>query len=99
MAICPVYTENYSLHAVARLNDVASFPDLLRPRHLRDVNQSFDSGLEFHEGSKVHHTRDDTTHTVADFVLARHGLPRMRLELLRAERNAVLPRIDLDDLG
>ena len=66
-------------HHVAGLSNFA-----FGPGHFRDVNQTFDAGLKFDEGTEVHQLRDGAAHAVSEFVLLGPGVPGMRLELLHS---------------
>src|SRR5215469_810654 len=71
---------------------------LLGPRHLRDVDEPLDAGLELHERAVVGDVGDAALEAGADRELALDALPGIVLQLLHAERDAVRLVIDLDDL-
>src|SRR5215467_3191236 len=54
------------------------------------MNQAFDARVEFDEGTKLHQPRDRAAHSIADLVLTGNRVPRMRLKLLQADRDALL---------
>src|SRR6185312_1128921 len=98
-AFIDIYSENYSFDRLAGFENITGSPDLLCPRHLRDVDQAFDSRCEFHKRAEVHQPSYGAANSLADFVLPTDRLPRMRLELFDAESDAALVRLDLEDLG
>src|SRR5271169_2050749 len=61
--------------------------------------QAFDARLDFDKCAEIHEPGNRTSHPLACFVFFRDGIPRMRLKLLHADRDATLVRIDLDDPG
>ena len=50
--------ENDGVDAVALLEQVGGMADFLGPRHLGDVNEAFEAGLELDEGAEVGEARD-----------------------------------------
>src|SRR5579862_2548799 len=60
------------------------------PRHFTDVNQAFDSLLEFNERSVVGDADDAAGNVCADRVAMLGIEPRIGRKLLEAERNALL---------
>ena len=71
---------------------------LLGPRHFGDVDQALDARLQLDEGAVVGDVGDAALEAGADRELRLDALPRIGLELLHAERDAVGLVIDLDDL-
>ena len=71
---------------------------LLGPRHFGDVDQAFDARLQLDEGAVVGDVGDAALELGADRVLGLDALPRIGLELLHAERDAVGLVVDADDL-
>src|ERR1035438_5395821 len=68
-----------------------------RPRHLADVYEAFHTGFEFHKCAvigDVDHAADDAA---VQRVALRHRLPRVRIQLLDAERDALLAAVELED--
>src|SRR6202045_3018223 len=62
------------------------------------MDQAFDAGLEFYKCAKLQHAGDGATHALSGCVLGRDCVPRMRLQLFHADRNAVFVGIDLQNL-
>ena len=79
-------------------DDLAGVHVLLGPRHLGDVDQALDAGLELDEGAVVGDVGDAALEARADRILGLDALPRIVLQLLHAERDAVGLVVDLDDL-
>src|SRR5580700_6067423 len=71
---------------------------LLGPRHFRNVDQTFDAGLELDEGAVVGDVGDATLEARSDWIFGLNTLPRIVEQLLHAERDAVGLVVDLDDL-
>src|SRR5262245_53947093 len=81
--------EHHRIDAVA---DVENFPrvlDALAPRHLGDVNQAFDAGLELDERAVVGEADHLAAHARADGVAILNRCPRILYELLVAEGHAL----------
>src|SRR6185312_2218882 len=78
-------------HELRRMADVA------RPAHLGDGHEAFDARLELDEGTVVRDRHDLALHARANGILGGHVLPRIRLELLQAERNALALPVDVED--
>jgi hypothetical protein len=81
-----------------RRQDLAGMDVLLGPAHLGDVHQALDAVLELHEGAVVGDVGDPALDVAADRVLGLDALPRIALELLHAEADALGLGVDLDDL-
>src|SRR5690606_10238852 len=79
-------------------HDLAGVDVLLGPAHFRDVDQTLDAGFQFHEGAVVGDVGHAALVDRADRELVRHGIPRIRLQLLHAQADAVGFLVDLDDL-
>src|ERR1019366_5363471 len=94
-----VHSENHGLDGLANFYYVARSPNSLRPRHFRNVNQAFNPGLEFDERPEIGDAAYRAAHAFSGLVFFGDGVPRMRLELLQADRYAMLVRVDLDNLG
>src|SRR4029077_11999955 len=48
-----VHSQNHDLYLVARLHYIGRFPDLPRPRHLGEMDQSFDALFQLDEGAEI----------------------------------------------
>src|ERR1035441_4822256 len=56
-----VHSENYGLDSLANFYYVARSPNSLGPRHFGNVNQAFNTGLEFHERPEIGDTDRKST--------------------------------------
>src|SRR5690349_4813771 len=90
--------ENLDFDLLRGRDDLAGMDVLFGPRHLGDVDQTFDAGFEFHKGAVVGDVGDAPLEAGTHRVFALDSLPRIVEQLLHAERNAVGLVIDLDDL-
>src|SRR5215813_13715758 len=90
--------EDLHLHLLGGGHDLAGMHVLLGPRHLGDVDEAFDAGLELHERTVVGDVGDAALEAGADGIFGLDALPRIVLQLLHAERDAVGLVVDLDDL-
>ena len=67
-------------------------------RHFRDVDQALDPRLQLHEGAVVGDVGDAAGVLGARRILRRHAFPRIGLELLHAQADALRLRVEADDL-
>src|SRR5687768_8626136 len=81
--------EHLRFHGVADVEDLRRMLDALAPRHLADVNQPFDAGLELDEGAVVGKAHDLAADAHAGGETIHHGGPRIGHQLLVAERHAL----------
>ena len=79
-------------------DDLAGMDVLLGPGHLGDVHQALDPRLQLHEGAVVGDVGDAAGVLRADRELLLDRVPRIRLQLLHAEADALGVLVDLDDL-
>ncbi len=94
-----VHSEDDGFYGLAHLHHVGRSSHSFGPRHFGNMNQAFDAGLEFHKRAEIGEPGNGAAHALARLVFFGDGVPRMRLQLLHADRNALLVRVDLDDLG
>ena len=94
-----IHGEDDDFDGFARLHHVAGLAYAFGPRHLGDVDQAFNAGLEFDEEAEIGQPSDGAANALAGFVFVGDRVPGMRLQLLQAERNALLFGINLQDLG
>src|SRR2546423_2586451 len=78
--------------------DLAGVHVLLGPRHLGDVDEALDAGLELDEGAVIGDVGDPALVARAHREFRLDALPGIVEQLLHAERDAVGLVIDLDDL-
>src|SRR6185312_3070841 len=71
---------------------------LLGPGHFGNVHETFDAGLKLNKRAVVGDVGDAALHFGADRIFSFDPFPRIALQLLHAERDAVRFVVDLDDL-
>ena len=79
-------------------DDLAGVDVLLGPAHFGDVDQAFDARLQFDERTVVGDVGDAAGELGLDRVLGLDAIPRIGLQLLHAEADAVALVVDADDL-
>src|SRR5262249_15946030 len=97
-AFLAIHLDALHVHLLARGDDLARMDVLLGPAHLRDVDQAFHAGFQLHEGAIVGDVRHRALEAVADRVLGLDACPRVGLQLLHSETDALRLRIDAHDL-
>src|ERR1017187_5172182 len=97
-AVLGVYVQNHGFHLIAGLHYFRRVFHAARPGHLANVYEAFHAGFQFHESAiigDVDHAADDAAvHRVA----LHHRVPRVRFQLLDAERDALLGAVELENL-
>src|ERR1700722_2334508 len=93
-----VHVQHHHLHLLAGGYDLAGMDVLFGPRHLRDVDQAFHARFQFDEGAVVGDVGDAAGVFGSRRVLGGHTLPRIGLQLLHAEADALGLRIEADHL-
>ena len=97
LALFDVDPDHPDLDLHARLNDLLGSRDLVIGQ-LGDVQQTLEVLLELHEDTEVGDLRHVAREQVPDVVVVRdHVQPRVGRELLEAERDALLLRVDRED--
>src|SRR6267378_2241077 len=91
-----VDVQDHDIHRVTLLHDFRRMLNPLGPRHVRDVNQSVDAGLDLDERAKAREVANLAVETRPDRILLRQHHPRILLRLLHAEGDLLLVRIDLE---
>ncbi len=79
------------------MHEVLSRAQVLAPRHLADVDESFNTRSNLDEGSIVSHNDNLALHVVAHLQVLVECIPWVRSELLQAECNALLLVIEVED--
>ncbi len=97
-ALVGIDLEHLDFHLLAGRDDLAGMDVLLGPAHLRDVDQPLDAGLKLDEGAIVGDVGDGALEARAHGIFGGDALPRIGLELLDAEADALGLGIDADDL-
>src|SRR5438445_9501343 len=93
-----VHLEDDRLDRLPDGDDLGGVPDVAGPAHFGDVHQALDPGLELDERAVVGDRDDLALHARADGVFRRHVLPRIGLQLLQAEADALALPVDVDHL-
>src|SRR5213592_1371381 len=93
-----VHLEHHRFDRLPDGDDLGRMPDVAGPAHLGDVHQPLDPRLELHERAVVGDRDDLALHPRADGILRRHVLPRVRLELLQPEADALALPVDVEHL-
>ena len=70
---------------------------MLAPRHLRNVDQTLNTGLDLNECTVVGNHNYLTLHVVAHLEVSIQSIPRMRSELLQTEGDATLLVVEVED--
>src|SRR5271168_907047 len=89
--------EHLNLDLLAGRDDLAGMDVLLGPGHFGDVDQSLDARLQLDEGAVVGDVGHAAAQPLADRVAGFDRRPRVFLQLLHTERDAVRLVVDLDD--
>ena len=95
---CGVDLEDLHLDLLAGGDDLAGMDVLLGPAHLGDVDQAFDARLQLHERAVVGDVGHRALEAGADRILGLDAGPRVGLQLLHAEADALRLGVDADDL-
>src|SRR5690606_13949021 len=90
--------EHDDLDLLRGREDLARMDVLLCPGHLGHMDKALDTRLQLHEGAVIGDVGDRALDLLAQRILAADAFPRIRLELLHAERDAVGFLADADDL-
>jgi len=91
-----VQTENHGIHHLPHRNDLRRVFDVLRPAHFGNMNKPFDPFFNFHKRAVVSERYDLADHFRSDGIFRFDILPRMRLQLLVAERNTFLLLVEVE---
>src|SRR6185437_6115930 len=89
--------KNHGIHAVARFEQVRRMADFFHPRHFRNVDHALDARLDLNKRSEIRDAGNRSADALALPVTLGNGLPRLRLELLEAERNLAIRGVDLEN--
>ena len=90
--------EDDGVDLVAGLDHLRRVLHALGPGHLGDVDEAFDALLELDERAVVGDGEDAAVNLRADGIALGGVEPRIRRELLEAERDALLVLVELEDL-
>ena len=89
--------QDLRLDLLTLLEVVGRVAHLVRPGQVRDVAEAVDITADVDEDAEVGDVADLTLDLRADRVLLREDVPRVALELLHAQRDALALEIDLED--
>src|SRR6476660_3833925 len=90
-----VNAQNHAIYLIAYVDQLRGMLDALGPGHLADVNQAFDSLLEFHERAVICDADDSSADMRADWIAMCRIQPRVGSELLESEGNPLLVFVEL----
>src|SRR2546425_776280 len=90
-----VHVQDQHLDLVALLHDFGGMLHPLGPRHVGDVNQAVDAGLDLHERAERGQVAHLPLDPHADGILLRQRHPGVFLGLLHAERDLLFRLVDL----
>src|SRR5881392_1338189 len=91
-----VHVQDQHLDLVALLHDLGGMLYALGPRHVGDVDQAVDAGLDLHERSERREVAHLAFDAHADGVLLRQRHPGIFLGLLHAERDLLFGLVHLE---
>src|SRR5688572_4385281 len=97
-ALLLVDLEHLDVHFLRSADDLARVDVLLGPAHLADVDQAFDARLELDESAIFGDIGHPAAERPVDRIFGRGAVPRIALELLHAEADALRVAVDADDL-
>src|SRR5215472_12413755 len=92
-----VHFQHDCLNLVARLDHLGRMLHAPRPGHLADVNQTFDTRLEFDESAVIGDVHDAAQYAAIDGITRPDRFPWIGLELLEPEGNALLGPIEFQN--
>ena len=98
LLLVPIDLQDHRLDLVADADQLRGVLDVARPAHLADVDQALDALLQLDEGAVVGDRDHLAAHARADRVLPLHVLPRVREQLLEAERDPLAVPVDVQHL-
>src|SRR5690606_14436801 len=93
-----VDVEHHDFDLVADLHDLMRIDVLVRPIHLGDVHETLDAFLDLDEAAVVGDVRHAAEDARTGRVAPRKILPRIRAELLEAERHAIALAVEFQHL-
>ena len=97
-ALLLVDLEHLHFDFLAGADDLARVDVLLGPAHFADVDQAFDARLQLDERAIFGDVGDPAGERAVDRIFGRGAFPRIALELLHAEADALGLAVDADDL-
>src|SRR6185503_9377543 len=91
-------TQHFDFNHVARIDDLARMLHALGPTHLRNMYETFNTGLELDERAVVGNARNTSTHACTNRETFFNAGPRIRQQLFVTERDALAVAIKLQHL-
>src|SRR5699024_4008261 len=92
-----VYIQHYAVDNIVFTDQLRWVLNMLRPRHLRDVNESFNAFFKFDKGTVIRNGNNPTLYLNIFRILKINFIPRMRLQLLKSKRYALTFFIKIDN--
>src|SRR2546423_1236125 len=92
-----VHLQYDGFYSLADRDDLGRVAHVAGPAHLGDVDQAFDPRLELHERAVIGDRHHLALHPGAHRILRGHVLPRVGLQLLQAEADALALPVDVED--
>src|ERR1051325_7910069 len=93
-----VNAQDFNIHRVAGVDQLAGVLDALCPAHLGDVNQAFDARLKLYECALVRDARNRARQALADGEALFDAPPRVWQQLLIAQGDALAVAVELQHL-
>ena len=90
--------QHHGLDLVTDRHELGRMPDVARPRHLRDVDQSFDALLQLDEGPVVGDRHDPSLDSGTDGIPLLDVRPGVGQQLLETEGDPLAVPIDVEHL-
>ena len=97
LALLAVESEDDSLYLVTYLHEVLSAAQVLAPRHLAHVDETFYTRSNLDECTIVGHHYHLTLNVVAHLQVGIQSIPWVRSELLEAQGNTLLLVVEVED--
>src|ERR1700730_6676353 len=90
-----VDVEHHDFDFLADVHDFGRIDVLVGPVHFGDMYQAFDALFDFHEAAVIRNVRDLSEQPRVGWIAPRNVLPRIRTQLLQAQRNALAFAVEL----
>src|SRR5436190_1633816 len=89
-----INAQHFDVHDVTRIDELARMLHALRPAHLGNVHQPFNSRLKFDEGAVIGNAGDASIKACVKRKSLFHTFPGIRKQLLVSEGHAFAPAIE-----
>ncbi len=97
LALLAIEGKDLSLDLFADLEEILSAAEVLRPRHLGNMDKALDTRSDLDECAVVSHDDNLALDTVTDLEVSVKRIPRMRSELLETESDTLLLVVEIED--